>query len=134
MKGLADTGFLVAFLNRRDRYHRWAAEVAQTVSEPLVTCEAVLAEAAFHLNSVPHVLALIDSGLIEIDFDFDASRRRIGALAQRYSDRKPDLADLCLICLSERFPSRPVVTVDGDFRVYRRHQRETIPVVMPPGL
>jgi hypothetical protein len=26
------------------------------------------------------------------------------------------------------------VTVDGYFRVYRRNRRESIPVVMPPGL
>ena len=26
----------------------------------------------------------------------------------------------------------PVITVDTDFRIYRRHQREVIPVLMPP--
>jgi predicted nucleic acid-binding protein len=48
VKGIADTGFLVAFANRRDRYHEWAIEVAGRISEPLLTCEAVLAETAFH--------------------------------------------------------------------------------------
>ena len=53
MTGIADTGFLVAFANRNDAHHRWAVDVAAQIDEPLLTCEAVLAEAAFHLQSVP---------------------------------------------------------------------------------
>jgi len=34
--------------------------------------------------------------------------------------------------LSELNPELPVITVDGDFRIYRRNRRETIPVIMPP--
>jgi len=132
MTGIADTGFLVAFLNRRDRHHGWAIRLAQDVSEPLVTCEAVLAEAVFHVGSADHVLALLRDGLARVDFDLNSSQARLETLAKRYADRAPDLADLCLICLSEKFPSRPVITVDGDFRIYRRHQREAIPILMPP--
>src|ERR1700674_5167218 len=51
VKGIADTGFLVAFANRTDRHHEWAVGVAEQVTEPLLTCEAVLAETAFHLRS-----------------------------------------------------------------------------------
>jgi len=129
--GIADTGFIVAFLNRRDAHHGWAVQLASEIEDPLVTCEAVLAEAAFHLGSLISVLELVESGLLRIDFDLDANRKRLAVLAKRYEDRNPDLADLCLICISERFPKLPVITVDGDFRIYRRHQRETIPVLMP---
>jgi len=132
MTGIADTGFLVAFLNRRDRHHDWAMRVAQDVDEPLVTCEAVLAETVFHVGSAEHVLALLREGLAQVDFDMNSSQNRLETLAKRYADRRPDLADLCLICLSERFPTRPVITLDGDFRIYRRHQREAIPILMPP--
>ena len=52
MKGIADTGFLVAFARSRDMHHDWATRVAEEVTEPLLTCEAVLAETAFHLNNV----------------------------------------------------------------------------------
>ncbi len=51
MKGIADTGFIVAFGNRSDRHHAWAVEIAKRITEPLLTCAAVLAEAAFHLAS-----------------------------------------------------------------------------------
>jgi len=49
MKGIADTGFLVAFANRSDMHHDWAVSIAEQITEPLLTCEPVLAEAAFHL-------------------------------------------------------------------------------------
>jgi hypothetical protein len=55
------------------------------------------------------------------------------AFAKRYADRNPDLADLCLIRMSELFPRHSVITVDRtDFRVFRRNKRETIPLICPP--
>ncbi len=132
MIGIADTGFVVAFLNRRDAHHRWAVRLAGQVDAPLATCEAVLAEAAFHCASVQSVVALVREGLLRVDFDLMENRDRIEILAKRYADRAPDLADLCLICMSERLRDWPVITVDADFRIYRRHQREVIPVLMPP--
>ena len=132
MKGIADTGFLVAFANRRDRYFPWAYALAQTIQEPLLTCEAVLAETAFHLKNSGLVVRLLETGLVRVAFDIESHRTELGELARRYEDRRPDLADLCLIRLSELNPKLPVITVDGDFRVYRRNRREAIPVIMPP--
>ena len=133
MKGIADTGFLVAFLNRRDRFHPWAVEIAAHVDVPLLTCEAVLAESAYHVRSSQRVLALLTSGLITLGFDLAASLSKVEALARGYADRTPDLADLYLICMSEDFPNHDVVTVDSDFLVYRRWQHEMIPTRMPPA-
>jgi len=133
VKGIADTGFLVAFANRGDRYHDWAVSVAEQVTEPLLTCEAVLAEAAFHLESVPAVLAMLRDGLAELAFDCREHLPQLAALAQRYANRKPDLADLCLIRMSELHPRHSVITVDrDDFRVYRRNKRDVLPLVCPP--
>ena len=133
MKGIADTGFLVAFANRADMHHEWAVNLARLVSDPLLTCEAVLAEAAFHLQSVTLVLAMIREGLVTLSFDCKDHLPQLEALAIRYADRKPDLADLCLIRMSELYPRHPIITVDvEDFRVYRRNKRETIPVICPP--
>jgi predicted nucleic acid-binding protein len=132
MRGLADTGFLLAFLARRDRYHRWAVEVASSIDEPLITCEAVLAEAAYQVGDCGKIFALQRTGLVRSEFEISAALPRLEELAHQFADRSPDLADLCLICLSEKFTTHPVVTVDNDFRVYRRFKRQTIPVVMPP--
>jgi len=132
MTGIADTGFLVAFANRRDLYFPWAYSLAEHIHEPLLTCEAVLAETAHHLKNSELVLRLIETGLVRLAFDIESHRSELAVLARRYADRQPDLADLCLIRMSELNPHLSIITVDGDFRVYRRNQRETIPVVMPP--
>ena len=132
MKGIADTGFIIAFLNPDDLYHRWAVDVAPQFSEPLITAEAVLAEAAYYLRKTDVVLELVDRGLLRPAFNILEHLARVLDLAQRYADRQPDLADLCVVRLSEMFPKHVVVTVDSDFRVYRRNRRDIIPVLMPP--
>ena len=133
MKGIADTGLIVAFGNRSDDYHKWALDIAKSVTEPLLTCEAVLGEAAFHLRSAPFVLSLIEDGLLRLAFDCSKNLDQLTALANRYADRQPDLADLCLIRMSELFPRHSVITIDADFRVYRRNKREPIPILCPPA-
>jgi predicted nucleic acid-binding protein len=133
MKGIADTGFLVAFVSRDDAYHDWAVGLAEQLHEPLLTCEPVLAEAGFHLRNCTKVFEMLNEGVIALAFDCDDHLPQLEALAARYADRRPDLADLCLIRMSEVFPKHPVVTLDWeDFRVYRRNKRETIPLICPP--
>ena len=133
MKGIADTGFLVAFANANDAHHTWATQIALDVTEPLLTCEAVLAETAFHLASTSVVLAMVNEGLVALAFDCREHLVQLTRLAERYADRKPDLADLCLIRMSELFPKHAVITIDrADFRIYRRNKREAIPTVSPP--
>ncbi len=133
MKGIADTGFVVAFGNRSDSHHVWAVDLARTITEPLLTCEAVLAEAAFHLGSSAYVLTLVQDEMLRVAFDSSRNLDQLRELARRYQDRKPDLADLCLIRMSELFPRHTVITVDeNDFRVYRRNKREVIPTLCPP--
>jgi predicted nucleic acid-binding protein len=133
MKAIADTGFLVGFVNRRDRFHDWAVSIAERVTEPLLTCEAVLAESAFHLGNCQAVLGLIEDGLIAPAFDCREHLNELAALAKRFADRNPDLADLCLIRMSELHPRHSIVTTDRhDFAVYRRNKRDVIPLIVPP--
>jgi uncharacterized protein len=133
LKAIADTGFLVAFANRSDDHHDWAVGIAEGITEPLLTCEAVLAEAAFHLGSVAVVTAMVEEGLVALAFDLKQNLTQIAALARTYAARKPDLADLCLVRMSELYPRHSVVTVDvEDFRIYRKNKREVIPLIHPP--
>ena len=133
MKGIADTGFLVAFANAADAHHAWAVGIAERVTEPLLTCEAVLAETAFHLRSAALALAMLTEGLVRLDFDARAHVGSLSFLAARYADRHPDLADLCLIRMSELHPRHSVVTTDkADFQIFRRNKREAIPIICPP--
>ncbi len=132
MIGIADTGMLVAFINRHDKYHEWAVSLAGQLTDPLLTCESVLSETAFHTDA-QYVFELLRLGLITLSFDCNDHLPRLEALAQTYAARKPDFADLCLIRMSELFPKHPVITIDReDFRVYRRNKREIIPLICPP--
>ncbi len=134
MNGIADTGFIVAFAHKNDRHHAWATDLAEQITPPLLTCEAVLAEAAFHLDSSSLVVSLIQDGLLRIAFDISRHLQVLLELADRYEDRNPDFADLCLIRMSELYPRHPVITIDvADFRVYRRNKREVIPTICPPN-
>jgi hypothetical protein len=75
----------------------------------------------------------VEHGLLQVAFDFSENVSQLRELARRYADRKPDLADLCLIRMSELYPRHSVITIDeSDFRVYRKNKRETIPLICPP--
>ena len=135
MNAIADTGYLVALIQQHDEHHEWAKNLARQVQSPLLTCEAVLAETAFHLKSSSHVLAMLERGAVRVAFDCESHLQHLQNLARRYGDRHPDLADLCLIRMSELFPKYFVITVDeADFRVYRRNKRESIPLLCPPKM
>ena len=132
MIGIADTGLLVAFINRGDKHHDWAVNLAGQLTAPLLTCESVLSECAFHTDA-KYVFELLRLDLVTLSFDCNDHLSQLEALATRYADRRPDFADVCLIRMSELFPKHPVITVDReDFRVYRRNKRESIPLICPP--
>ena len=133
MKAIADTGFLVAMVHKDDEHHRWAVELAPQLSWPILTCEAVLAESAFHLRSSDPVLGMVRDGVVRVAFDCATHLDHLLDLASRYSDRRPDLADLCVVRMSELYPRHTVLTTDeSGFRVYRRNKREAIPLICPP--
>lgn len=133
MKAIVDTGFLVSFVHSDDQFHDWALEVVPTLDAPMLTCEAVLAEVAFHLRSSDSALQMLETGMVQVTFQAHEHVAALRELAARFADRDPDLADLCLIRMSELFPKHVIVTVDeADFRVYRRNKREAIPLLCPP--
>lgn len=97
----------------------------QQVEAPLLTCEAVLAETPFHFQSTNLALRTVTLGLVELTFKCSEHLAELAGLAEHYSDRKPDLADLCLIRMRELHPRHVLLTVDEKgFRVYRRNKRD----------
>jgi len=89
MIGIADTGFLVAFISRQDEHHEWAVELARQIEEPLLTCEAVLAETAFHLRDCRGVFDMLNEGFVTLAFDCNDHLAQLEDLARRYADRRP---------------------------------------------
>jgi predicted nucleic acid-binding protein len=132
---ICDAGPLVALLSERDRFHRWAKEVFARVRPPVVTCEAVVAE-AWHLlrgtgNGQAALLALLSGGGLVIQFSLAEELSAVRRLVSRYRDRPMSLADACLVRMSELLDEAAVVTIDEDFHVYRRHGRQAIALISP---
>lgn len=130
---LVDTGPLVSALARDEpRFGPWARELFRRLPLPLYTCEPVLTEAAHFLGSPAPVLDALDDGLLACPWDLTGHRVRVRELARKYADQPMDLADACLVVMSEQWWDCRVVTVDvGDFRIYRRRGRHAIPLLAP---
>jgi uncharacterized protein len=137
MKGavLLDTGPLVAWLCRGDRWHRWAADTFATIAPPFVTCEPVLTEACFLYaregGDPGRLLAAVEAGHIRIGLAIEQEAAAIAALLAKYSDAPMSLADACVVRLSEVLRDSRVLTLDRHFTRYRRFGRSVIPLICP---
>ena len=133
--GLLDTGPLVSFLASSLEHHAWAVDQWKALRPPLLTCEPVLTEAAFLLKregrDTDAVFALLERGVIRIAIGIEREQADLRPLMRRYRNRPMSLTDACLVRLSEIHSSAVVLTLDSDFRVYRRHGNKVIPVRMP---
>jgi len=135
---ILDTGPLVAFINRRDKYHKWATLQWAQIEPPLLTCEAVLSEACFVLGSLEGgqitVFELLQRGVLHIPFTMIEHVNLLDRLLQKYSDVPMSLADACLVRMSEMYSESIVLTLDSDFNIYRKNKRQVIPVLSPYDL
>ncbi len=132
---ILDTGPLVALLDRRDQDHDWVVAQWSDIEPPLLTCESVLSEAAFLLGRIgvggPSVLEMLARGALSTPFRLDQHSRPIRALMRKYADVPMSVADACLVRMAEVTPHGTVLTLDRDFRTYRKHGRQVIPLMMP---
>ena len=132
---IVDTGPLVAYFNRRDRWHRWVADQMAALNPPLVTCEPVLTEACFLIQRAGgrpvDLIGKVTQRSLEIGIGLEEEAAGIESLMQRYADTPMSLADACLVRLTERFPDCRLFTLDSDFEHYRRNGRQVIPLLHP---
>lgn len=135
---LIDTGPLVAFLNRRDHYHSWVSETLGSLEPPLFTCESVLSEACFLLRESEQgpeaVLELVAREIVIPAFSIRTEARAVADLIKKYADVPMALADACLVRMTELHRQTALLTLDGDFRIYRRNRKEEIPLIAPEEL
>ncbi len=132
---LTDSGPLVALLNHRDEYHEWTREQFSHVSSPLLTCQGAVTEAAhlLQVDGLPPwaVLELIERKIITVQFDLEASLDRVLSLMQKYADTPMDFVDACLVSMTESKRNCQLLTLDSDFRIYRRFERQILPLIAP---
>lgn len=134
---LLDTSCIVALLVRSERAHRRCAEVVAALEGPLVTCEAVIAEACHLVRGVPGaadaILENVERGAFEIPFRLDRSSSAVRALMRRYASVPMDFADGCLVHLADELDTGRILTLDDDFEVYRWRRRRPFDLLLAPS-
>ncbi len=139
MRYISDSGFLIALLDKSEQHHSWAVAIVSNIKPPFYTCEAVLTEASHllrksvGLRGVANLFEFVRNGTVRLDFNTAPHIDRIIELMQKYRDLPMDFADACLVVMTEqeRYSSCEVLTIDSDFRAYRRHSRQLIPARLP---
>lgn len=134
MKNILDAGPLIAALNAKDHHHRWARRTLERLPPPFYSCPEAIAEAAAMTGQPGAIVEMIQAKEIILAFNLSEQTAAVLWLLKKYRDRDMDLADACIVRMTELMRDCRVVTVDrADFAVYRRNGRELIPVMVPPG-
>jgi len=131
---ISDTGPLVAWINSRDQWHEWSASVLEPLTPPLITCEAVIAEAAWQLSrsraAVDRLCGLVDVGALRVVDLLPEHMPHLRAFLAKYPQM--DFCDAAVVRLSEIYPQAKVITTDSaHFSIYRRFGNKPLPLVHP---
>ena len=131
---LIDTGPIVAFFDKDDRYHALSVETLKQMREPLVTTWPVVTECFYLLNfswEVQDDLWLfIQRGGIEIRSLEKDHFRRCRELMKQYQSLPMDLADATLVVLADILGVPKIFTLDHkDFSIYRFKQRRRFTLI-----
>jgi predicted nucleic acid-binding protein len=133
---LADTGAILALLDRDDRWHDACLEVFRHLPLPLMTSTAVLTE-LFHLvrrsrMEIETAWTFLRSDTVILAPIYTAELSEIHALMSRYWDRPMDFADATLVHLAKREKIATIFTIDhSDFETYRIEGKRKFRIV--PG-
>ena len=132
---IVDTGPLVALLDAGDSAHGWTIRVFRQIAGPLLTCEAVVAEAFYLLRSLrpaqDKILDWVERGVIVCPLILAEEVAQIRRLWKKYADVPMSLADACLVRMAELYDGSPILTLDADFSVYRKNGRQVIELISP---
>jgi predicted nucleic acid-binding protein len=113
----------VALLDRSEAHHQICAAAVSDASFSLVTCEPVIAEACYLLRKLrgaaDAILDNVGRGVFNVPFRIDQSTQPLRALMKKYTQGPMDLADACLVHLATELGTGRILTLDGDFRIYR---------------
>jgi predicted nucleic acid-binding protein len=103
------------------------------LSLPWLTCEAVATEAFFLLTGVEadRLMRILRDDRLQMTSALVEDVSSVLDLMQKYASVPMSFADACLVRMTEILPEPVLVTTDADFKIYRRHNRQVIPCLMP---
>jgi len=133
---LVDAGPLIGLLDRSDQWHEWSRGTLTVLDGQLATTETAVAEACHRLcrlrPALQELVTMIEEERVLLMPVLSQQPHRVNELLAKYPEM--DAGDATLVVLSELFPRAKLITVDDDFRRYRRLRNQVIPVVMPGDL
>ncbi len=123
---IADTGFWLAFLDRKDQFHQVACKSMLSLEEGLITTLPVITETCYFLQarvgqaqSVAFLQRLLNGAFSMFPLDDRHMPRMVGLLSQ-YTDLPMDLADASSVVLAEHLGHGRILSTDlRDFHTYR---------------
>jgi len=132
---ILDASPLVAYFDADESHHAWCVRRFDTLKPPLISCEAAIAEAVYLVESrgggSGQIFEFLRRGIIQLPFHLEDEIEAVIGLRRRYSDVPMSLADACLLRMSETHTNARIFTLDGDFKIYRRHGRQVVPLIFP---
>lgn len=133
---ITDTGPLVSWINRRDQWHEWSVKTLTQLEPPLLTCEAVIAEAVWQLSSsseaVDLLYGMVEAGALRIVELLPEHVAHIRAMSTKYPEM--NFCDAAVVRLSEMYFQAKVITTDTEhFTIYRRLRDKPLPLIHPKG-
>jgi predicted nucleic acid-binding protein len=131
---IVDTGVLVAIISKNDHYHHWATQQFADIQPPLLTCESIISEAFYllgHYQQSHLLLQWLEKGVLSLPFCLQDEIQPLNSLLKKYSDVPMSLADGCLVRLAENYPQSLILTLDSDFKVYRKNGNQIISLIFP---
>ncbi len=132
---LVDAGPLVALIDADEADHERCRTVLAKLRLPLLSTWPAFTEAMYLLGQAggwpgqQALWSLVLRGDLLIAPASPATNKRAAELMQRYSDRPMDLADATLVALAEERNDGRIFTLDRDFHIYRRNDRQHFEVV-----
>jgi hypothetical protein len=87
-----------------------------------------------HLWGCGFNFSLLRTKQITIPFSLTNEMAEVEVLMKRYENVPMSLADACLVRMSELIPGSVILTLDSDFRIYRKNRNEAIDLIIPVDL
>lgn len=122
---VADTGFVVALLNRSDVRHTDVTAVYLRQQQILIP-QTVLAEVAYLLGRNAGIMTVVAflQGMSTSRFKLvalaDSDLERVAEILEKYADSRIDFVDASVMAVAERYGSTTILTLDQrDFRLFR---------------
>jgi predicted nucleic acid-binding protein len=130
---LVDSGILLSYYQRNEPLHQAVVAFFDQTSAQLISSPICIAEVLWLLGDPAdprvlmaqnHLLGAVSRGGLEAINLLPEDYGRVAELNERYADLPGDFADLTLVALSDRLDVKEILSLDGDFDVYRRFRRE----------